>query len=83
MNEHAIYEIVGAKRQRYVAEETPWLVILSDATQIYRPSLSGLRKYWCTEIVDLVERMWAQDHQDRPTMSEVVEALEEMAVGAR
>ncbi|KAG6879253.1 hypothetical protein C0992_004082 [Termitomyces sp. T32_za158] len=59
MNEHAIYEIVGTKRQR--------------------PSVSGLRKQWCPEIVDLIERMWAQDHQDRPTMSEVVEALEEMA----
>ncbi|KAG6820839.1 hypothetical protein H0H93_010666 [Arthromyces matolae] len=58
MNEHAIYEIVGTKRQR--------------------PSVSGLRKQWCPEIVDLIERMWAQDHQDRPTMSEVVEALEEM-----
>lgn len=58
MNEHAIYDIVGNKRQR--------------------PSSSGLRKQWCPEIVDLVERMWAQDHQDRPTMSEVVEALEEM-----
>lgn len=58
MNEHAIYEIVGTKRQR--------------------PSLSGLRKQWCPEIIDLMERMWAQDPQDRPTMSEVVEALEEM-----
>ncbi|KAH7910638.1 hypothetical protein BJ138DRAFT_1126675 [Hygrophoropsis aurantiaca] len=56
MNEHAIYEIVGAKRQR--------------------PSISGLRKQWCPEIVDLLERMWAQDAQDRPTMSEVVESLE-------
>lgn len=45
---------------------------------VVRPSLSGLRKQWCPEIVDLIERMWAQDHQDRPTMSEVVEALEEM-----
>ncbi|KAG5645602.1 hypothetical protein DXG03_005740 [Asterophora parasitica] len=58
MNEHAIYEIVGSKRQR--------------------PSVSGLRKQWCPEIVDLIERMWAQDHQDRPTMSEVVEALEDL-----
>ncbi|KAF8077686.1 TKL/TKL-ccin protein kinase [Lyophyllum atratum] len=58
MNEHAIYEIVGAKRQR--------------------PSVSGLRKQWCPEIVDLIERMWAQEHQDRPTMSEVVEALEDL-----
>lgn len=39
------------------------------------PSMSGLRKQWCPEIVDLVERMWAQEHQDRPTMSQVVEEL--------
>ncbi|KAI0053849.1 hypothetical protein FA95DRAFT_1480179 [Auriscalpium vulgare] len=55
MNEHAIYEIVGAKRQR--------------------PSTSGLRKQWCPEILDLIERMWAHEHQDRLTMSEVVAEL--------
>jgi hypothetical protein len=43
-----------------------------------RPTMSGLRKQWCPEIVDLVERMWAQDHQDRPTMTEVVTELEEL-----
>jgi mitogen-activated protein kinase kinase kinase 13 len=43
-----------------------------------RPSVSGLRKQWCPEIVDLIERMWAQDHQDRPTMTEVVTELEEL-----
>ncbi|KAJ7272071.1 hypothetical protein B0H12DRAFT_1228910 [Mycena haematopus] len=58
MNEHAIYDIVGNKRQR--------------------PSISNLRKQWSSEIVDLIERMWAHQHDDRPTMSEVVEALEEM-----
>uniref|UniRef100_A0A8H7Y536 Protein kinase domain-containing protein n=1 Tax=Psilocybe cubensis TaxID=181762 RepID=A0A8H7Y536_PSICU len=58
MNEHAIYEIVGAKRQR--------------------PPINNLRKQWCPEIVDLMERMWAQEHQDRPTMTEVVKALEEL-----
>lgn len=41
-----------------------------------RPSIGGLKKQWCPEVVDLMERMWAQDHQDRPTMSEVVEELE-------
>ncbi|KAI0689437.1 hypothetical protein BC835DRAFT_1369050 [Cytidiella melzeri] len=56
MNEHAIYDLVGAKHQR--------------------PSLHGLRSRWCPEIVDLIERMWAQDHQDRPTMTEVVHELE-------
>ncbi|KAJ7744952.1 hypothetical protein DFH07DRAFT_963486 [Mycena maculata] len=58
MNEHAIYEIVGTKKQR--------------------PSTINLRKQWSPAIVDLIERMWAHDHADRPTMSEVVEALEEM-----
>nr|GAT51058.1 predicted protein [Mycena chlorophos] len=58
MNEHAIYEIVGTKKQR--------------------PPTAGLRKQWCPAIVDLIERMWAQQHEDRPTMSEVVLALEEM-----
>ncbi|KAF7311471.1 Protein kinase domain-containing protein [Mycena kentingensis (nom. inval.)] len=58
MNEHAIYEIVGTKKQR--------------------PPTTGLRKQWCPAIVDLIERMWAQQHEDRPTMSEVVLALEEM-----
>ncbi|EIW84896.1 kinase-like protein [Coniophora puteana RWD-64-598 SS2] len=63
MNEHAIYDAVGAKRQR--------------------PSIAGLRKQWCPEIVDLVERMWAQDAQDRPTMSEVVEELEHLVTEYR
>ncbi|KAG6817823.1 hypothetical protein H0H87_003231, partial [Tephrocybe sp. NHM501043] len=74
MNEHAIYEIVGTKRQRCVISDSLW----SQLTSSSRPSVSGLRKQWCPEIVDLIERMWAQDHQERPTMSEVVEALEEM-----
>ncbi|KAK0196827.1 hypothetical protein F5146DRAFT_970913 [Armillaria mellea] len=58
MNEHAIYEIVGTKRQR--------------------PSISGLRKQWCPDVVDLIERMWAHEHEKRPTMSEVVSELEDM-----
>ncbi|EJD53204.1 kinase-like protein [Auricularia subglabra TFB-10046 SS5] len=56
MNEHAIYDAVGAKKQR--------------------PSVSGMRKQWCPEVVDLMERMWAQDPGDRPTMTEVVRQLE-------
>ncbi|KAI5124307.1 hypothetical protein M0805_008915 [Coniferiporia weirii] len=56
MNEHAIYEAVGQKRQR--------------------PSLSGIRKQWCPDVVDLVERMWAQDPQDRPGIAEIVEELQ-------
>lgn len=42
------------------------------------PSIAGLRKQWCPDIIDLVERMWAQEHQDRPTMSQVVESLEDL-----
>lgn len=56
MNEHAIYEAVGQKRQR--------------------PSLSGLRKLWCPDIVELIDQMWAQDPQERPTMTEVVEEVQ-------
>ncbi|KAF8643787.1 hypothetical protein AX16_008806 [Volvariella volvacea WC 439] len=58
MNEHAIYEAVGTKRQR--------------------PPTHGLRRQWCPEIVDLIEHMWQQEHQDRPTMSEVVAVLEDI-----
>lgn len=57
MNEHAIYEIVGTKRQR--------------------PSIVGLKKQWeCPEIISLMERMWAHEHEQRPNMSEVKEELE-------
>lgn len=45
--------------------------------------MHGLRKHWCPEIVDLVERMWAQDHQDRPTMTEVVQELEQLIQKSR
>jgi len=58
MNEHAIYEAVGTKRQR--------------------PPVSGLRKQWSPEIVELMKCMWAQDPHDRPTMTQVVEELETM-----
>ncbi|KAF9564423.1 hypothetical protein CPC08DRAFT_705375 [Agrocybe pediades] len=58
MNEHAIYEIVGAKRQR--------------------PSIAGLKKQWCPELVELMETMWAHEHTDRPTMTQVVESLEDL-----
>ncbi|THH29084.1 hypothetical protein EUX98_g5106 [Antrodiella citrinella] len=58
MNEHAIYDLVGAKHQR--------------------PSVHGLRKQWCPEIVDLVERMWEQEHQNRPNINEVVQELERL-----
>jgi len=76
MNEHAIYEAVGSKRQRCV--ETPLCRLHLFTSCHFRPSVSGLRKQWCPEIVDLIERMWAQEHQDRPTMTEVVTELEEL-----
>ncbi|CAE6436772.1 unnamed protein product [Rhizoctonia solani] len=58
MNEHAIYEAVGAKK--------------------LRPPTNGLRKQYCTEIVDLVEKMWAQEPKERPTIKRVVEELERL-----
>ncbi|KAF8136481.1 hypothetical protein EV363DRAFT_736842 [Boletus edulis] len=63
MNEHAIYETVGAKRQR--------------------PSVSALRKQYCPEIVGLIECMWAHDPAERPTMTEVVQKLEQLVAAYR
>lgn len=40
--------------------------------------VTGLRKYWCPEIVDLMERMWAHEPNDRPTMVDVVHEVEAM-----
>lgn len=76
MNEHAIYEIVGSKRQRYEVP-SPLPVHLFNIA-FTRPSISGLRKQWCPEVVDLIEQMWAHEHTDRPTMSEVVKTLEDL-----
>jgi hypothetical protein len=75
MNEHAIYEQVGAKKQRCV--HLP-LCCRDVLTASFRPSITGLRKQWCPEIVTLIEEMWAQDPSDRPTMSKVVETLEDL-----
>ncbi|KAF9000925.1 hypothetical protein BDZ89DRAFT_1082154 [Hymenopellis radicata] len=38
----------------------------------------GLKKQWCPEIVALIEKMWAHEHEQRPTMSEVVTELEDL-----
>ncbi len=54
------------------------LLCLGEASNgvICRPSIAGLKKQWCPEIVELMEHMWEQDPADRPTMSEVVQELE-------
>lgn len=86
MNEHAIYELVGAKRQRCVSllrHHTTLSRVVDRILFVARPSLTGLRKQYCPEIVDLIERMWAQEHQDRPTMSEVVQELERLVKAYR
>lgn len=74
MNEHAIYEAVGTKRQRFVSVSA----LLRADPDFFppRPSIAGLKKQWCPEIVELMEHMWEQDPADRPTMSEVVQELE-------
>ncbi|GMK59326.1 hypothetical protein CspeluHIS016_0703410 [Cutaneotrichosporon spelunceum] len=41
-----------------------------------RPPLTGLRKHWGAEPVNLIERMWHQDPAERPTMSDVVADVE-------
>ena len=38
--------------------------------------MNGLRKFWCPEIVDLVESMWRQDPKERPPIADVVDELE-------
>ncbi len=47
-------------------------------TTASRPSITGLKKHWCPEIVALIEKMWAHEHEQRPTMSEVVTELEDL-----
>ncbi|QRV86143.1 Tyrosine kinase family catalytic domain protein [Ceratobasidium sp. AG-Ba] len=47
-------------------------------SQRRRPSTTGLRREYCPEIVDLVEKMWAQDARDRPTIKKVVEELDRL-----
>jgi mitogen-activated protein kinase kinase kinase 13 len=78
MNEHAIYEAVGTKRQRCVPRPSRGYDQFIDFVDFIRPSVSGLRKQWSPEIVELMECMWAQDPHDRPTMTQVVEELETM-----
>ncbi len=41
-----------------------------------RPPVTGLRKHWGAEPVNLMERMWHQDPNERPTMTDVVTDLE-------
>jgi hypothetical protein len=51
-------------------------------TKHRRPTTSGLRKHWGTEPVALMERMWHQDPRERPTMTDVVDDLEQMFAAA-
>lgn len=81
MNEHAIYETVGAKRQRSVFMLCNWAESL--IAGCHRPSVTGLRKQYCPEIVGLIECMWAHDPAERPTMSEVVQNLERLIAAYR
>lgn len=81
MNEHAIYDLVGAKRQRYVT--VPVDLLSTGSLDGCRPSTHGLKNRWCPEIVDLMEHMWEQDPADRPTMTEVVQELERLVAEYR
>ncbi|TIB72958.1 hypothetical protein E3Q23_03165 [Wallemia mellicola] len=41
-----------------------------------RPSLNHFRRQWGGEILNLIERMWAQDGKHRPSAGQVVDELE-------
>ena len=75
MNEHAIYEAVGQKHQRYAIL---FYFFEQFCSCLFRPPVSALRKQWCHEIIDLIEIMWDQDPSDRPSMAEVVEELQRL-----
>ncbi|KIS00091.1 TKL protein kinase [Cryptococcus deuterogattii 2001/935-1] len=47
-------------------------------TKHRRPPVTGMRKHWGSEPVNLMERMWHQDPAERPTMTDVVHDLESM-----
>ena len=47
-------------------------------TKKLRPSTHRLRQQWGTDVVDLMESMWDQEPKERPTMTFVVERLQEM-----
>jgi hypothetical protein len=40
--------------------------------------MEGLKRQWRSELVDLMERMWVHDPEERPIMDEVVAELEEI-----
>jgi hypothetical protein len=43
-----------------------------------RPSFATMGRQWGREILDLIERMWAQEPASRPRMSQVLEEVERM-----
>ena len=65
------------KQKRYPFEGMNEHAIYQDVgSKQSRPPTATMRRQWGGEIVDLVERMWAQDAKARPPMSEVVKDLE-------
>jgi hypothetical protein len=47
-------------------------------TQKKRPSTVKLKSQWGADIVNLMEEMWVQEPKERPSMTEVVDRLEEL-----
>jgi mitogen-activated protein kinase kinase kinase 13 len=47
-------------------------------TLAFSPAVAGLETQWCPEIVELMQRMWAQDAADRPDMKDVVIEVERL-----
>lgn len=46
-----------------------------------RPATAGMRRQWGDEILNLVEKLWAQSPNDRPTMKEVIKELDTVIAG--
>lgn len=115
MNEHAIYDTVGAQKKRSVSllYSSLWRIVsstfgtglLSDLFRSLffvslvlwvffwllsffllfffpipktRPSTVKLKSQWGAEIVNLMEEMWVQEPKERPSMTDVVNRLEEL-----
>ncbi|MBW0495066.1 hypothetical protein O181_034781 [Austropuccinia psidii MF-1] len=63
--------------KRYPFEGQNEHAIYKDVGQRHlRPATAGMRRQWGDEILNLVEKLWSQNPNDRPTMKEVLEELD-------
>lgn len=43
-----------------------------------RPATAGMRRQWGDDILDLIEKLWAQSPQDRPKMGDCIAEVERL-----